>query len=105
MHGTFANGEGRHHDETHVCLTTSCKREIKKLIYRLIRGISDRIHHSPNGAAERRRLYLWQDKNSEIDTQLRALGAPTGAIDGVYNEWEGLPFVEVVLVSWFCGRI
>lgn len=37
-----------------------------------------------------------RQKNSEIDAQLRALGAPTGAIDGVYNEWEGLLFVEVV---------
>ncbi|ELY4308216.1 hypothetical protein [Cronobacter sakazakii] len=37
-----------------------------------------------------------RQKNSEIDAQLRALGAPTGAINGVYNEWEGLPFVEVV---------
>ncbi|MFY7218252.1 hypothetical protein ACOTY4_15095 [Enterobacter cloacae complex sp. SHL005] len=37
-----------------------------------------------------------RQKNSEIDAQLRALGAPTGAIDGIYNEWEGLPFVEVV---------
>ena len=37
-----------------------------------------------------------RQKNSEIDAQLRALGALTGAIDGVYNEWEGLPFVEIV---------
>ncbi len=37
-----------------------------------------------------------RQKNSEIDGQLRALSAPTGAIDVVYNEWEGLPFVEVV---------
>lgn len=37
-----------------------------------------------------------RQKNSEIDAQLRALTVPAGTMEGVYNEWEGLPFVELV---------
>jgi len=37
-----------------------------------------------------------RQKNSEIDAQLKALNAPVNSITGFYNEWNGLPFVEVV---------
>lgn len=37
-----------------------------------------------------------RQKNSEINAQLRALTAPADSMAGFYNEWDGLPFVEVV---------